>query len=79
MDQGYQLSLDDMEKQIIVQSQPNRTAYIDECGSFGFDFTTEGASKYYILCAVVVEETKDAKTGHEPGLESNGLESKEDK
>ncbi len=61
MDQGYQLSLDDMEKQIIVQSQPNRTAYIDECGSFGFDFTTEGASKYYILCAVVVEETKIAE------------------
>lgn len=41
--------------------QPNRTAYIDEGGSFGFDFTTEGASKYYILCAVVVEETKIAE------------------
>ena len=49
MDQGYQLSLDGMEKQIIVKSQPNRTACIDECGSFGFDFTSEGTSKYYVL------------------------------
>lgn len=61
MGQDYQLTFDDMEKHQIVQSQPNRTAYIDECGSFGFDFTTEGASKYYILCAVVVEESNIQK------------------
>ncbi len=58
MDQGYQLTIEDMERQEIIQSQPTRIAYIDECGSFGFDFTTDGASKYYILCAVVVEDKK---------------------
>lgn len=56
MSQDYQLSFDDIEKQQMVQSQPNRIAYIDECGSFGFDFTSDGASKYYILCAVIVED-----------------------
>lgn len=61
MGQDYQLTFDDMEKHQIVQSQPNRTAYIDECGSFGFDFTTEGVSKYYILCAVVVEDSNIQK------------------
>lgn len=57
MDQGYQLTIEDMERQVI-QSQSKRIAYIDECGNFGFDFTTDGASKYYILCAVVVEDKK---------------------
>ncbi|MGI5874502.1 MAG: DUF3800 domain-containing protein [Bacillota bacterium] len=32
-----------------------KTAFIDECGGFGFDFTKEGNSKYYILCAIVVK------------------------
>ena len=53
---SYQMTFDDMEFQSIADSQPGRTAYIDECGSFGFDFSTEGASKYYILCAVIVED-----------------------
>ena len=53
---SYQMTFDDAEYQAIADSQPGRTAYIDECGSFGFDFTTEGASKYYILCAVIVED-----------------------
>ena len=53
---SYQMTFDDMEFQSIADSQPGRTAYIDECSSFGFDFTTEGASKYYILCAVIVED-----------------------
>ena len=57
MDHDYQLSFDDIEKQQIVLSQPHRTAYIDECGSFGFDFASGGASKYYILCAVIVEDS----------------------
>ena len=61
MNQDYQLSFEDIEKQQIVQSQPNRTAYIDECGSFGFDFASEGASKYYILCAVIVEDKNSQK------------------
>lgn len=64
MAKEYQMSFDDIEKQIIVQSQPNRTAYIDECGSYGFDFTTKGSSKYYILCAVVVEDTKITELHH---------------
>lgn len=51
-----QASLDDTELRRIADSQPGRTAYIDECGSFGFDFSTEGASKYYILCAVIAED-----------------------
>lgn len=59
MTQGYQMSFDDIEKEIIMQTQPSRMAYIDECGSFGFDFTTEGTSKYYILCAVIVEDSKN--------------------
>ena len=66
MDQAYQLTFDDVEKltfddlenQKAIQSQPNRTAFIDECGNFGFDFSKEGTSQYYTLCAVVVEDSK---------------------
>lgn len=36
----------------------SRTAFIDECGSFGFDFSTEGNSKYYIICAVCIKDAK---------------------
>lgn len=58
MRQAYQLTFDDLENQRAIQAQPNRTAFIDECGSFGFDFSKEGTSKYYILCAVIVEDSK---------------------
>lgn len=58
MSQPYQLTFDDLAYQRAIQAQPNRTAFIDECGSFGFDFSKEGTSKYYILCAVVVEDSK---------------------
>ena len=58
MDQTYQLSFDDVEKQKAIQSQPGRTAFIDECGNFGFDFSNDGTSKYYTLCAVVVEDSE---------------------
>lgn len=51
-----QITFDDTELRKIADSQPGRTAYIDECGSFGFDFSTEGVSRYYILCAVVAED-----------------------
>ena len=61
MSQSYQLTIEDMERQEYIDAQPKRIAYIDECGSFGFDFTSEGASKYYVLCAVVVEDTKIAE------------------
>ena len=56
MSQSYQLTIEDIERQEYIDAQPKRIAYIDECGSFGFDFTTDGASKSYILCAVVVED-----------------------
>lgn len=58
MRQAYQLTFDDLKNQRVIQSQPNRTAFIDECGSFGFDFSKEGTSKYYTLCAVIVEDSK---------------------
>ena len=58
MSQDYQLTFEDIENQIAIQSQPGRTAFIDECGNFGFDFSNDGTSKYYALCAVVVEDSK---------------------
>ena len=58
----YQMSIEDIENQKILQAMSDRTAYIDEYGSFGFDFSSTGASKYYILCAVIVEN-KDIRVG----------------
>ena len=57
----YQMSIEDIENQKILQAMSDRTAYIDEYGSFGFDFSSTGASKYYILCAVIVENTDIGK------------------
>ena len=54
----YQLNFDDVQNAQHINSLPERTAFIDECGSFGFDFSKEGNSKYYILCAVIVENSK---------------------
>lgn len=51
----YQLSIDDLQKRELLESQPYRIAYIDECGCFGFDFSSQGTSKHYVLCAVIVE------------------------
>lgn len=34
----YQMSIEDIENQKILQAMSDRTAYIDEYGSFGFDF-----------------------------------------
>lgn len=55
-----QITFDDLMVQNKVKLSPGRTAYIDECGSFGFDFSSEGASKYYVLCAIVVDDDKIA-------------------
>lgn len=52
-----QLSIDDLLKEHELENVPGRTAYIDECGNFGFDFSKEGVSKYYILCAVIAKNT----------------------
>ena len=55
MDNNYQLTIDDLEYQKVLEQQPKRFSFIDECGNFGFDFSKEGTSNYYILCAVVVD------------------------
>lgn len=75
----YQMSIEDIENQKILQAMSDRTAYIDEYGSFGFDFSSTGASKYYILCAVIVEN-KDIDKLHSAVAEvkkSNGFEKAE--
>ncbi|MVB11614.1 hypothetical protein CAFE_23350 [Caprobacter fermentans] len=51
-----QLSFDDFKREQSLLLLPSRTAYIDECGNFGFDFNN-GGSKYYILCAVVAKNS----------------------
>ena len=55
---SYQYSIDDMKYIESLSNTPGRTAYIDESGSFGFDFTAEGVSTHYIVCAVIVDNTK---------------------
>ena len=52
----YQFTLDDLELQKKIGIQAGRTAFIDEYGSFGFDFSSPDTSKYYVLCAVVVDD-----------------------
>lgn len=56
--EGYQLTFDDIQHAELVAAQPGRTAYIDECGGFGFDFTKPNVSTHYVVCAVVVDNTK---------------------
>lgn len=51
----YQMTIDDMQFAEMVAAQPGRSAFIDESGSFGFDFTKEGTSLYYVVCAVIVD------------------------
>lgn len=51
-------SFGDLEKLKHISSQTSRTVFIDECGNFGFDFTTTGTSKYYIICAICVQDNK---------------------
>ena len=54
----HQLTFDDLRFQEVIGTQSDRTAFIDEFGSFGFDFSSSGASKYYILCAIIIEDSK---------------------
>lgn len=53
----YQMTIDDIQHAELVATQPGRSAYIDESGSFGFDFNKEGTSLYYVVCAVIVDNT----------------------
>lgn len=50
----YQFSFEDMQFAETLAKQPGRTAFIDECGSFGFDFEKPGVSSHYIVCAAIV-------------------------
>lgn len=50
--------LDDVFFQQYDFDQLERVAYVDECGSFGFDFNKEGTSKYYVLCSIIVRNDK---------------------
>ena len=64
----YQMTLDDLQYAELIATQSGRSAYIDESGGFGFDFTKEGASAYYVVCSVVVDD-KDI-----PAIEQKVLE-----
>lgn len=50
-----QLSLDFYEEQEKLATTPSRIAFIDESGSFGFDFEKEGTDRYYVICAVIMQ------------------------
>lgn len=65
MGDSYQISIDDYLFQEAVQNLPGRTAYIDECGGFGFDFSKEGTPQYYVLTAVIVEDDQIEKLHEE--------------
>lgn len=53
-----QISLDDIIREDELRSVPGCTAFIDECGNFGFDFDNDGTSKFYFLCAVIVKNAE---------------------
>lgn len=50
-----QLSFEDLEFAAKLISEPGRTAFLDESGSFGFDFEKDGVLPFYVVCAVVVK------------------------
>ena len=54
----YEISLDDLVMAQTLAEQPGRTAYLDESGSFGFDFEQEGVTTHYVVCAVIVDNSK---------------------
>lgn len=51
---SYQVSIEDIAYAEKMAGLPGRTAFIDECGSFGFDFDKDNISTHYIICAIVV-------------------------
>ncbi len=57
-----QIKFEDIENSNYLNLLPGRTAYIDECGNFGFNFENKevsglgGSSLYYIVCAVIVKD-----------------------
>lgn len=57
----YQITVDDILSSIGMSIVPGRTAYIDESGNFGFNFSSSGTSTHFVICAVVVENVKIAE------------------
>ena len=51
---SYQMSIDDIAYAEKIAELPGRTAFIDECGGFGFDFDKDNVSTHYVICAIVV-------------------------
>ena len=51
----HQLSFNDVQLMEYARMAPSRTAFIDESGNFGFDFSLAGTSKFYVICAIIVE------------------------
>lgn len=49
-----QLSFDYYLEQQKLSDMPSRHAFIDESGSFGFDFEKEGTDRFYVICSVIV-------------------------
>lgn len=77
-----QLSFDDAIRIDQLSREPNRIAYIDESGNFGFDFDKQGTSKFFILCAVIVKDTDIPRitneieiVKHNNGIQNNELKS----
>lgn len=64
MDHPYQITSDDYERSLSLTSQPGRTAFIDECGNFGFDFQSIGTSTHYIICAIIVKNEEISEIEH---------------
>ena len=54
MKANYQITIEELLLREQLASIPGRIAYIDECGSFGFDFEKEGTSQFYVLTAIVI-------------------------
>lgn len=52
----YQLTIDDIAYVKNVTTAPGRSAFIDECGGFGFEFEKSGTLPYYVVCAVIVHD-----------------------
>lgn len=50
-----QITFEDLEIISKLSKQSGRTAFIDESGCFGFDFSNKGTSRYYIISAVIIK------------------------
>jgi len=43
----------------------NFLAYLDESGGHGFDFTKEGTSTHFVICAIMIDEHNDSDVANE--------------